>query len=188
MRLRIAIALVFTGAIGVGVVTPLAQTRRGGGPSPTESRGRAPQSDAVRRIQTRSYLPAGATKKVEYAVFVSTKVKKDKRSPLVIALHGAGVSPDQMLGFVAEAAQDHGYIAFAPMGYSLEGWYGIQTRLPADAPPNLPELSEADVMHVLEIARHEFAVDDRRSIYWASRWAGPARCTWASSIGRCGLP
>jgi len=127
----------------------------------------------VRRIQKRTYLPAGSSTRLEYAVFVSTKVKKDKKAPLVIALHGAGVPPDQMLGFVADAAQDHGYIVFAPMWYSLEGWYGIKGRLPPDAPPNLPDLSETDVMHVLEIARAEFAIDDRR-IYLLGQSMGGA--------------
>ena len=79
-----------------------------------------------------------------------------------MVLHGAGVSPEQMLSFVADAAQDGGYIAVAPMGYSLEGWYGVQGRVPRDAPANLSEMSEKDVMNVLDLARKEFNIDEQR--------------------------
>jgi predicted peptidase len=132
-----------------------------------------PESAQARRIQTRTYLFERTNETLEYAMFVSTKVKKDKKSPLVIALHGAGVSPRQMLAFVADAAQDSGYIVFAPMGYSLQGWYGIRERLPAGSPANLAELSELDVMNVLDIARKEFNVDDQR-IYLLGQSMGGA--------------
>jgi poly(3-hydroxybutyrate) depolymerase len=107
-------------------------------------------------------------------VFVSTKVDKRRKSPLVIALHGANVTPAQMLGFVSDAAQDGGYIVAAPMGYSLEGWYGVPGRVRADATPaNLSELSEKDVMNVLDLVRKEFNVDDAR-IYLLGQSMGGA--------------
>jgi predicted peptidase len=157
---KVTMAVVVCAAI-TSSLSASAQRQRGGELEQGERR-RPPQSAAARRIQKRTYLFAETNTKIEYAVFVSTKVTKDKKGPLVIALHGAGVSPDQMLSFVADAAQDGGYIVCAPMGYTLEGWYGISGRLARDAPPHLAELSERDVMNVVDLARKEFNVDDRR--------------------------
>ena len=140
------------------------QARRGGQREQGGRRGSAPRSEAAERIQKRSYLFKETNSKIDYAVFVSSKVKKSARSPLVIALHGAGVSPEQMLGFIVDAAETGGYIVAAPTGYSLEGWYGVAGRIPRDAQPaNLSELSEKDVMNVLDLMRQEFSIDDRRT-------------------------
>ena len=140
------------------------QARRGGPGEPGQRRGSTPpRSGTAEQIEKRTYLFKETNTKIDYAVFVSTKVKKDKKSPLVIALHGASVTPEQMLSFVSDAAQDGGYIVAAPMGYTLEGWYGIQGRFRGDVQPaNLPELSEKDVMNVLDLMRKEFNVDDNR--------------------------
>jgi len=170
-QLIIAVLLIAATAL----IFPLSaqrQTRRGG-PSESGERRGAPRSATAERIQKRSYLFKETNTKIEYDVFVSTKVKKENKSPLVIALHGAGVSPDQMLSFVTDAAQAGGYIVVAPMGYTLEGWYGIQGRIPRDAPANLAELSEKDVMNVLDLARKEFNVDDHR-IYLLGQSMGGA--------------
>jgi len=137
-------------------------------------RGAAPRSATAERIEKRSYVFPETKTKIEYALFVSTKVKKSNKSPLVIALHGAGVAPEQMLGFVSDAAQAGGYIVAAPLGYALEGWYGIQGRLPRDVqPPNLSELSEKDVMNVLELMRKDFNIDEQR-IYLLGQSMGGA--------------
>jgi len=140
------------------------QARRGGPGEPGQRRGSTPpRSGTAEQIEKRTYLFKETNTKIDYAVFVSTKVKKDKKSPLVIALHGASVTPEQMLSFVSDAAQDGGYIVAAPMGYTLEGWYGIQGRFRGDVQPaNLAELSEKDVMNVLDLMRKEFNVDDNR--------------------------
>jgi predicted peptidase len=159
------------GATVVASVLVEAQ-RRGGQATQGERRGGS-ESAAARRIQTRTYLFDRTSEMLEYAVFASTKVKNDRKSPLVIALHGAGVSPRQMLAFVADAAQDGGYIVFAPMGYTLQGWYGIGGRVAPGSPANLAELSEQDVMNVLDLARKEFNVDDRR-IYLLGQSMGGA--------------
>ena len=147
--------------------------RRGAGEG-AERRGTAPRSATAERIEKRSYVFPETKTKIEYALFVSTKVKKSNKSPLVVALHGAGVAPDQMLAFVSDEAQNRGYIVAAPMGYTLEGWYGIQSRVPRDAqPPNLAELSEKDVMNVLELVRKDFNIDDQR-IYLLGQSMGGA--------------
>ena len=129
---------------------------------------------------------------LEYAVFVSSKASKDKKNPLIVTLHGLGVGPSIMFGSKAlELAEEGGYILVGPMGFNVRGWYGISMKgfappkLPNPAsldqtvvapapkpkpsmfsdpndPPNLNELSEKDVMNVLDMVRKEFNIDDRR--------------------------
>src|SRR5690606_13565417 len=72
-------------------------------------------------------------------------------------------------------------ILAAPMGYNVGGWYGSPViRGPGgrsfggdNAPENLSELSEKDVMNVLEMIREEFNVDDSR-IYLTGHSMGGA--------------
>lgn len=161
---RLALAVVLTWTALINPFSIEGQARRGGQREQGERRGNAPRSEAAERIQKASYLFRETNSKVEFAIFVSSKVKKSNKSPLVIALHGAGVSPEQMLGFVVDAAEAGGYIVAAPTGYSLEGWYGVPGRTPRDAQPaNLSELSEKDVMNVLDLMRQQFNIDERRT-------------------------
>ena len=80
------------------------------------------------RVQMRSYLfkDGDISQTLEYALFVSTKVSKDKANPLIVTLHGLGAPPQIMFGAKAlELAEAGGYILVGPMGYSVNGWYGI---------------------------------------------------------------
>jgi predicted peptidase len=111
---------------------------------------------------------------MEYAVFVSTKVDKTKKSPLILALHGLGVPPAFWLSRIIDDAQDGGYIVAAPTGYNLLGWYGANgPDSGRGAVPNLGELSEKDVMNVLALMRKEFLIDDQR-IYLLGQSMGGA--------------
>jgi predicted peptidase len=123
-----------------------------------------------------------------YALFVSSKVTKDKKSPLIVSLHGLGGDQNTMVRESlrsVELAEQGGYILVAPMGYNSGGWYGIPPGPPR--PPNpaaagrgagtprpviggtaitevakVREASEKDVMTVLAMIRKEFNIDDRR--------------------------
>jgi predicted peptidase len=151
------------------------------------------------RVQTRKYFFEDTKEDLEYCVFASSKVSKDKKAPLIVTLHGLGAGPSIMMGKEAlDLAEEGGYILVAPMGYNVRGWYGIRMSMSkkpnfaktpskpradsgnapagakaapkagpsmfgnADDPSNLNELSEKDVMNVLDIVRKEFNVDDRR--------------------------
>jgi predicted peptidase len=202
-------------------------------------------------IQKRTYDFKEASKEMEYALFVPSKYDKEKKTPLVIALHGLGGNPQQMIRSkgLTEQAEKYGYIVAAPMGYNSSGWYGsrgtgasgfgapgagfgtppgtvlaprVQQNLKltddqkkeleelqkevdaklqkilteaqnkqlkdlrenagrgpgggADTPRNLGELSEKDVMNVVEIVRKEFNVDEKR-IYLIGHSMGGAG-TW----------
>lgn len=55
-----------------------------------------------------------------YSVFVSSKVAKDRKSPLIISLHGLGIGPGFMCqGKAIDLAEEGGYIFAAPIGYNM---------------------------------------------------------------------
>ena len=131
------------------------------------------------RVQQRTYLFADTNEQMPYALFASSKVSKDKKNPLIISLHGLGGTQDTMVRESlrsVQLAEEGGYILVTPMGYNCGGWYGI----PAGAPrgggglacpgggtavtdnAKVRELSEKDVMTVLDTMRKEFNVDERR--------------------------
>ncbi|MDR0311171.1 MAG: hypothetical protein LBJ21_06260, partial [Acidobacteriota bacterium] len=189
---------------------------------PPKPKGGAMQFPVDSRVQMRTYpfKDGDISQNMEYAVFVSSKVSKDKKNPLIITLHGLGAGPAVMFGAKAlELAEEGGYILVGPMGYNIRGWYGIpNTPMPKQGvspkakmdfpgakpgtgappkpanpdgqgqpgakaaaktgnpaaksmgslfgdpndPPNLRDLSEKDVMNVVEIVRREFNIDDNR--------------------------
>jgi poly(3-hydroxybutyrate) depolymerase len=179
-----------------------------------KQRGGFMRMQADPRVQTRTYIFKETNEEMQYMLFVSSKVSKDKKAPLIVTLHGLGVGPVFMMGTEAvDLAEEGGYILVGPMGYNERGWFGIPmgqkkgssktTPKPknktaeakpdigaapklkdqtseakpdtsakpkpmmsmfsnANDPPNLRELSEKDVMNVLDIVRKEFNVDENR--------------------------
>ena len=198
-RTNIRIALVVL-CLQIGLVhTQFAQEpapQPGRGAVPAAKRGGFMQIPVDSRVQMRSYLfkDGDISQNLEYAVFVSSKVSKDKKNPLIVTLHGLGAGPAIMFGKKSlELAEEGGYILVGPMGFNVRGWYGIpmgpgrgippktaNSTAPAQPganpapkpkaslfsdpndPPNLRDLSEKDVMNVLDIVRKEFNVDERR--------------------------
>ena len=154
----------------------------------------APVTDAPRpnrgavdaRVQQRAYTFAETNEQMPYALFVSSKVTKDKKNPLIVSLHGLGGDQNTMVRESlrsVELAEEGGYILVAPMGYNSGGWYGIPPGPPRPAGANgrgagpqrpviggtaitdvakVREASEKDVMTVLDMIRKEFNVDERR--------------------------
>src|SRR5262245_9973255 len=93
------------------------QTGRGGGRGAVDS-----------RVQQRTYTFADTNEQMPYALFVSSKVTKDKKNPLIVSLHGLGGDQNTMVRESlrsVELAEQGGYILVAPMGYNSGGWYGI---------------------------------------------------------------
>jgi poly(3-hydroxybutyrate) depolymerase len=118
------------------------------------------------RIEKRTYDFKDAGKEMEYALFVPSKYDKAKKGPLIVALHGLFSNPQQIMRYrgLTDLAEKYGYIVVAPMGYNTSGWYGSAPpfmRMKTD-PPNLYELSEKDVMNVLDIVRKEYKIDPDR--------------------------
>ncbi len=170
----------------------LLQTSAAFGQAPA---GVAPQAGPNRapdpRVQQRKYHFADTNEELPYALFVSSKVAKDKKAPLIVALHGVFGDGNSLLrGNTLDLAEEGGYIVVGPMGYNTQGWFGSPVIVmnggpgrgrgagpgrdrgagagrggaqPTPEPPNLAELSEKDVMNVLEIVRKEFNIDDHRT-------------------------
>ena len=81
------------------------------------------------RVQERTYTFADTNEQLPYAVFVSSKVSKNKKNPLIVALHGLGGDQNTMMRANAlQLAEEGGYIMVGPMGYNSGGWYGAPAR------------------------------------------------------------
>lgn len=77
------------------------------------------------RVQTRTYHFEDTNVDLPYSLYVSTKVTKDKKAPLIVTLHGLGATQTIMMTTAAvDLAEEGGYILVAPLGYNTGGWYG----------------------------------------------------------------
>ena len=124
-----------------------------------------PESPAP-RYEVKSYHTTGLLTEGKYDLFVSAKYRKGTPAPLIVALHGNGSNPYEVMHYqgLIDLADERGYLLAAPMGFNDHGGYGMRRTAPddPDEPPNLGELSELDVMNVLEAVRKEYTVDPQR--------------------------
>jgi poly(3-hydroxybutyrate) depolymerase len=150
------LGVAFTAAVATVVLEPRARPPRPAAPTGTGAR--------VER-KTYAFKEAGG-RETEYALFVPSTYDKARRWPLVIALHGLHSNPQEIIHYagLTDQAERHGFVVAAPMGYNPHGWYGAHKIMGTepDDPPNLSELSERDVMNVLEIVRADYAIDPDR--------------------------
>ncbi len=179
---QFVMALLLNSLTGLAVAGQApAPTFVGPGPS-SEVLAELPQTPGAKGFQERHYRLEKAGRELAYQLYVPQKYDPKAGAPLVVALHGYGVN----YGFFFAAVQDlpalcekYGFICVAPMGYSTSGWYGAPMAVPGTPPPGsrLPvpqsgsekeqllerELSELDVMKVIEIVKREYKVDARRT-------------------------
>jgi predicted esterase len=197
-----ALVLVASVHLAVTAATPALAQAPAAPPAPAANGGRGPVP-VDPRVQIRTYRFADTNEDIPYAIYVSSKVSRDKKNPLIVALHGLGGTHTTMMRPVAlDLAEAGGYIYVAPMGYNPRGWYGIpagprrggpppnaaaspngappQGRqgpppgalAAANDPPNLRELSEKDVLNVVELVRKEFTVDESRTYLFGHSMGG----------------
>jgi predicted esterase len=77
------------------------------------------------RVQIRMHHFAETNQDIPYSLFVSSKVTKNEKAPLIVTLHGIGGTHTTMMRPNAiDLAEAGGYILLAPMGYNPRGWYG----------------------------------------------------------------
>ena len=77
------------------------------------------------RVELRTYHFTNTDEDLPYAVFVSSKVTKNKKAPLVLALHGfSGNHGTFMRTGCVEEAEKNGYIMVGVMGYSPSAPFG----------------------------------------------------------------
>jgi predicted peptidase len=116
----------------------------------------------------RHYMLDAAKEILPYRMYVPTSYNGSKAFPLIIALHGLGGTEDAFFDNYSKVlpplAESHGYIVAAPLGYRVDGSYGWGLgNPPADpAVKRVQELSEQDVMQVLEHVRQQYKVDEHR--------------------------
>ena len=135
------------------------------------------------RVQGHSYVFEETGADVPYALFVPSGYDASAEWPLIVALHGLGRPYDWMMGYEGfiDLAAARGVIVVAPLGYHPRGWYGSRgPGIPAGAagnsgeslPENLGELSERDVLNVLDIVREAYNVDPDRIYLWGHSMGG----------------
>ena len=152
------------------------------GPGPSsEALAAMPQTPGAKGDQERHYRLEKAGREMGYHLYVPQKYDPKKGAPLVVALHGYGVNYSFFFSTVKDLSalcEQYGFICVAPMGYSISGWYGAPITVPGTPPPGsrLPvpqtgseeeqllerELSELDVMKVIEIVSREYKIDAKR--------------------------
>jgi poly(3-hydroxybutyrate) depolymerase len=129
----------FIAALMAGSLIASTQVQLAQQPSPQQGTG-APAAAGQRggrgavdpRVQQRTYTFKDTNEELPYAVFVSSKVSKDKKNPLIVALHGLGGNQNTMMGANAlQLAEEGGYIMVGPMGYNSSGWYGAPSTMAA---------------------------------------------------------
>ncbi len=116
----------------------------------------------------RHYLLDAAREIMPYRMYVPKAYTGAKAFPLIVALHGLGGTEDSFFDNynrqLPPLAEQHGYIVAAPLGYRVDGSYGWGVNNP---PPDLVrrrvlELSEQDVMQVLERVKRQYKIDESR--------------------------
>lgn len=158
--------------------------------------GQAPPRATAELIQTKSYVFTDIHASSEYKLYVSTKYRPGVAAPLIVALHGNGSNPDDIIHVrgLTQLADERGYLVVAPMGLNPYAGYGSRgpgraANRPED-PENAGALSELDVLNVIGAVQREFTVDANRiyllghsmggagALYlgakYPERWAGMA--------------
>jgi poly(3-hydroxybutyrate) depolymerase len=131
-------------------------------------------------IFKRHYLMAESGEIMPYSLYVPTSYNGKKPFPLVVLLHGSGANEESFFTGgqqrqVPTVAEERGFLVVAPLGYRATGGYGRTTSTSSQDPQAVRrrELSEADVLHVIDLMRQTYKVDDDR-IYLLGHSMGAA--------------
>lgn len=127
----------------------------------------------------RHYMFKDAGEIMPYHLYVPTTYNPSHAFPLVVALHGLGASEDSMFsavyGGIPKLAEQHGFIVVAPLGYRIDGGYGA-FRV-AGQSNRRTELSELEVMEVVQQVKQQYKIDDSRVYLMGHSMGGIG--TWA---------
>jgi len=120
--IRTTTAVTFA-ALAAWLTLSIPNTVQAQAPATAKGKGKGFAQDP--RAQTRTYHFEDTNEDLPYSLYVSSKVKKDQKAPLVVTLHGLGAPQTIMMGKTAiDLAEEAGYILVSPMGYNTGGWYG----------------------------------------------------------------
>jgi len=153
--------------------------------------------------QKRTYTFPGTTEQIPYHLFVPSKWTPTTRLPLIVILHGNGVSADTPFerneGIMGKLAEQRGYIVVAPTGYRTTSLYNNPYEMVAAVRPagagggqgkgkgggggkNAPLTDEdrmrgeQDVMNVADMIAKEYNADPDRTYLVGNSVGGGA--TW----------
>lgn len=116
----------------------------------------------------RHYLLANAGEIMPYRMYVPKRYTPGTKLPLIVALHGLGATEDSFFesygGQLPALAEARGYLVVAPLGYRVDGAYGVQLpgADPGPAGVRSRALSEQDVREVLARVMAQYSVDSSR--------------------------
>jgi predicted peptidase len=153
----------------------------------SEELAKQPQTPGATGDQQRHYYFAEAKTELPYRIYVPKGYDGKTKMPLILALHGAGGNQNYFFKAtygMPDLMDRYGFIFVEPLGYSRFGGYGAANlaRVPVDPDPNIlpnpqprgrpqltpeeaahaTELSEKDVMKVLDIVEKEYNIDVAR--------------------------
>lgn len=129
--------------------------------------------------QHRTYKFPDAGIDMPYRLYVPNGWDGHSQLSLVVMLHGAGSDENRYLDSngkqLLHLTEQHGYVLVSPLGYSRFGAYGTPLKLPAvfgqpqaavkqrafvsPEEQRILQLSEKDVIDVLEIVLNEYPID-----------------------------
>jgi predicted esterase len=79
------------------------------------------------KVDIRKYVFKETGEELPYSVFVSSKVRKDQKAPLIIALRGfTGTTLTFVRGTAVDLAEEGGYILVGAIGYNNRAGFGVQ--------------------------------------------------------------
>jgi len=115
----------------------------------------------------RHYAFSEAGEVMPYRLFVPASYTGERAYPLVVMLHGNGLTENQFMdgqnGALQRLAEQHGYIVAAPLGYRVDGGYGYNNGSRSAEENRKLELSEKDVLNVLALMRTHYRIDPART-------------------------
>jgi pimeloyl-ACP methyl ester carboxylesterase len=132
--------------------------------------------------QHRIYNFPDAGTDMPYRLYVPTTWDGHSQLPLILMLHGAGSDENMYVDMngkqLLHLAEQHGYVLVSPLGYNRFGAYGTPLKLPAvfgqpeavfaeqrtavtPQETRTLQLSEKDVINVLEIVLNEYPIDHK---------------------------
>jgi dienelactone hydrolase len=77
-------------------------------------------------VEIRHYTFKETGEELPYSVYVSSKIKKGRKAPLVIALRGyTGTTLTFVRGTAVDLAEKGGYILVGALGYNNRAWFGM---------------------------------------------------------------
>ena len=96
------------------------------------------------RVEIRKYIFADTGEELPYSVFVSSRVRKDQKAPLIIALRGfTGTTLTFVRGTAVDLAEAGGYILVGAIGYNNRAGFGVQPGARPGAGPGAPSRGAA---------------------------------------------